>query len=77
MLTGIFAKQCSVLLLQASIISASKVRVVVQTTVFLSVTTLARVCSNMHPEKMNRYMANASVSTQIFKWWKAGARFNF
>lgn len=29
------------------------------------------------PEKMNRYMANASVSTQIFKWWKAGARFNF
>ena len=29
------------------------------------------------PEKMNRYMANASISTQIFKWWKAGARFNF
>ncbi len=29
------------------------------------------------PEKMHRYMANASVSTQIFKWWKAGARFSF
>lgn len=29
------------------------------------------------PEKMRRYMVNASVTTNIFKWWKAGARFNF
>ena len=29
------------------------------------------------PEKLQRYMANASVSTEIFSWLKAGARFNF
>ncbi len=29
------------------------------------------------PEKFRRYTANASVTTQIFDWWKAGARFNF
>lgn len=30
-----------------------------------------------NPDKIHRYMANASITTQIFKWWKAGARFNF
>lgn len=30
-----------------------------------------------NPDKMHRYMANMSVSTQIFKWLQAGARFNF
>ena len=30
-----------------------------------------------NPDKMKRYMANASVDSQIFKWLKAGARFNF
>lgn len=29
------------------------------------------------PEKMKRYMANFSVSTEIFKFLKAGARFSF
>ncbi len=29
------------------------------------------------PDQLKRYMANASVSTQIFDWWKAGARFSF
>lgn len=29
------------------------------------------------PDKMHRYMANLSVSTEIFKFLKAGARFNF
>lgn len=29
------------------------------------------------PDKLHRYMANASISTEIFKWWKAGARFSF
>ena len=32
---------------------------------------------NFAPEKMQRYMANLSVSTEIFKFLKAGARFNF
>lgn len=30
-----------------------------------------------NPAKMNRYMANANISTEIFSWLKAGARFNF
>lgn len=30
-----------------------------------------------NPDKFKRYMANASVETQIFKFLKAGARFNF
>ncbi len=30
-----------------------------------------------NPEKMQRYMANASITTQIFSWLKAGARINF
>lgn len=30
-----------------------------------------------NPDKLQRYMANATISTQIFKWWKAGARFSF
>ncbi len=30
-----------------------------------------------NPDKMNRYMANASIDTKIFKWLRAGARFNF
>ena len=30
-----------------------------------------------NPDKLQRYMANASISTQIFKWWKAGARFSY
>ena len=30
-----------------------------------------------NPDKMHRYMANLSVDTKIFKWLKAGARFNF
>ncbi len=30
-----------------------------------------------NPEKMQRYMANASVQTEIFSWLKAGARINF
>ncbi len=29
------------------------------------------------PDKTKRYTANANVSTEIFKWLKAGARFNF
>lgn len=30
-----------------------------------------------NPDRLHRYMANANISTQIFDWWKAGARFNF
>ena len=30
-----------------------------------------------NPDKMARYMANASIDTEIFKFLKAGARFNF
>ena len=30
-----------------------------------------------NPNKFERYMANASIDTQIFKFLKAGARFNF
>ncbi len=30
-----------------------------------------------NPDKMARYMANASIDTQIFKFLKAGTRFNF
>lgn len=30
-----------------------------------------------NPDKLNRYMANASISTQVFSFLKAGARFNF
>ena len=30
-----------------------------------------------NPDQLHRYMANATVTTQINKWWKAGARFNF
>ena len=30
-----------------------------------------------NPDKMHRYMANASVQTEIFSWLKAGARINF
>ncbi len=30
-----------------------------------------------NPDKMNRYMANATIDTQVFSWLKAGARFNF
>lgn len=30
-----------------------------------------------NPDKMRRYMANASVEAQVFKFLKAGARFNF
>ena len=30
-----------------------------------------------NPDKLNRYMANASISTEIFSWLKAGARINF
>lgn len=30
-----------------------------------------------NPAKFNRYMANASISTEIFSFLKAGARFNF
>lgn len=29
------------------------------------------------PDQLHRYMANANISTQIFDWWKAGARFSF
>lgn len=32
---------------------------------------------NYNPDKMHRYMANANVETQVFKFLKAGARFNF
>lgn len=32
---------------------------------------------NYNPEKMQRYMASANVETQLFKFLKAGARFNF
>ncbi len=30
-----------------------------------------------NPNKLNRYMANASIDTQVFSWLKAGARFSF
>ncbi len=30
-----------------------------------------------NPDKLHRYMANASIDTQIFSWLKAGARFSF
>ena len=30
-----------------------------------------------NPDKLHRYMANASIDTQIAKWLKAGARFSF
>jgi TonB-linked SusC/RagA family outer membrane protein len=30
-----------------------------------------------NPDKLHRYMASASIQTEIFKWLKAGARFNF
>lgn len=30
-----------------------------------------------NPEKLTRYNVSANISTQIFKWLKAGARFNF
>lgn len=30
-----------------------------------------------NPEKLSRYMVNASIDTQIFKWLKAGTRLNF
>ncbi len=30
-----------------------------------------------NPDKFLRYTANANISTEIFKWLKAGARFNF
>ncbi len=32
---------------------------------------------NFNPDKMKRYMANATVSTEIFPWLKAGARMSF
>lgn len=32
---------------------------------------------NYNPDKVKRYMANASVETQVFKFLRAGARFNF
>ncbi|MDE7375564.1 MAG: SusC/RagA family TonB-linked outer membrane protein, partial [Muribaculaceae bacterium] len=32
---------------------------------------------NYNPDKIKRYMANASVETQVFSFLKAGARFNF
>ncbi len=30
-----------------------------------------------NPDKLHRYMVNANVNTEIFKWWKAGARLSF
>ncbi len=33
--------------------------------------------NKFNPDKLHRYMANASVDTQIFSWLKAGARFSF
>jgi TonB-linked SusC/RagA family outer membrane protein len=30
-----------------------------------------------NPDKLRRYMANASIQTEIFSWLKAGGRFNF
>lgn len=33
--------------------------------------------NRFNPDKLHRYMANASIDTQIFPWMKAGARFNF
>jgi TonB-linked SusC/RagA family outer membrane protein len=30
-----------------------------------------------NPDKLHRYMASASLQTEIFSWLKAGARFNF
>lgn len=30
-----------------------------------------------NPAHMNRYNATANLSTEIFKWWKAGVRFSF
>lgn len=30
-----------------------------------------------NPDKLHRYMANATINTQIFKWWTAGARLSF
>ncbi|MCH5219608.1 MAG: SusC/RagA family TonB-linked outer membrane protein, partial [Muribaculaceae bacterium] len=30
-----------------------------------------------NPAQIQRYNANASISTEVFKWWKIGARFNF
>lgn len=30
-----------------------------------------------NPDRYNRYMANVNVDTEIFKWLKAGVRFNF
>lgn len=32
---------------------------------------------NYNPDKLRRYMASASIDTQIFSWLKAGARINF
>ena len=33
--------------------------------------------NRFNPDKLRRYMANASIDTQVFSWMKAGARFNF
>lgn len=30
-----------------------------------------------NPDKLKRYTATANISTEIFSWWKAGARVNF
>ena len=32
---------------------------------------------SFNPAKISRYNANATISTEIFKWWKVGARINF
>lgn len=32
---------------------------------------------NFSPDKLKRYTANASISTEVFSWLKAGIRFNF
>lgn len=32
---------------------------------------------SVNPETLHRYMANANINTEIFKWWTAGTRISF
>lgn len=33
--------------------------------------------NRFNPDKLNRYNAVGNITTEIFKWWKAGVRFSF